>query len=282
MRKMKFFAVLFSVLSVLGLSSCLDDGEYDYTTMGSGFFRISSSVYSWEFEDEYGYTLIPTNQSYVAEQLTLNDRYIYMMYSWDASTGVTADKKLDVECMTLVPVERESIARVQALPETPANAPVISTDASEGYSFGCFKKNILFIPIRYWVNRPSDMTNAEWQNELNAHSFEIYYDEDYDPVSTDHAGNNVMVLHLRHNITDGTETLARESAYTEYISSDISEALTKYRAAHGGSDPYEIRIKFDRNISNSGMENAFSYLNESGFRYSEYVQWYGDAVSSGN
>ncbi len=282
MKKKKLFAVLLSVLSVFGLSSCLDDGEFDYTTMGAGFFSVSSSVYSWEFEDEYGYTLIPTNQSYVAEQMTLSDRYIYMMYSWDASTGVTANNEINVECMNLVPVKRESITRAQTLPEESANAPVISVDATEGYSFGCFKKNILFIPIRYWVNRPSDMTQAEWSNELNAHSFEVYYDENYDPVSSDHVGNNVMVLHLRHNISDAMKDVKRESAYVEYLSSDISEALTKYRTAHGGNNPNEIRIKYDRNITDSGMDKAASYLNESGFRYAEYVQWYEEALSSEN
>ena len=145
-----------------------------------------------------------------------------------------------------------------------------------------FKKNILFIPIRYWVNRPSDMTQAEWSNELNAHSFEVYYDENYDPVSSDHVGNNVMVLHLRHNISDAMKDVKRESAYVEYLSSDISEALTKYRTAHGGNNPNEIRIKYDRNITDSGMDKAASYLNESGFRYAEYVQWYEEALSSEN
>ncbi len=282
MKRMKFFGVLFSVLSMFGLSSCLDDGEYDYTTMGSGFFRASNVFNTWEFTDEYGYTLYPTNMSEVVEQLNTNDHYIYMMYSWDASTGVTDNNELEVECLTVLPVRRESTAQVEALPEESANAPVISTDASEGYSFGCFRKNVLFVPIRYWINHPSDMTDAEWQNELDAHSFEIYYDENYDPVTSDHVGNNVMVLHLRHNIIDGSEDVERENSYIEYLSVDMTTALERYRDAHNEEEPYEIRIKYDRNVGGSSMDGAFSYLNESGFRYSEYVRWYDNAMSQGN
>lgn len=231
MKKQKLAVVFTALLAMAGFSSCLN-GESDPTVSPQELMKVNGVAGYYTFTSAYGYTVTPLNMSALGD-LNL-ESYAIVQYSYDSSLLEWNESK-DVTINNVLGIKDETVI-AQAPGEGAGNAPVYSISAS-GVEPMYFDKYNLFIPVTYYYHSSSD--TDELKEELNSHSFTLYYDPN-DEETTD----TRLVLHLRHKVTD-TEVTRTEYG-TEYRHFNIASVLSSYASLHGVSMPDKIVLKFEQ------------------------------------
>lgn len=248
MKKMKFAALALALVSMVGLSSCLN-GSGDNVNTVSGFMKVNKT---------YGtiYFTAPDSDIKFVPATTLNLTsnsalaYVYGEYNSDEVSATTKQISLsNVQCQ---PLQEISVGDEQS--ERLVSCEL--TDATAGTVWGSANK--YFIVAMYYYVQLSSTGQVE-EAELNKHRFYAYADPSED------LKDGILTVHLRHTI-DGLSLGDKkiEDVYTQragaYLYFDLSlfasmtgddgKAVSKIKIAYQKTSTVTLNPTVDETLSN--------------------------------
>lgn len=254
MKRIKWAALCAALVSAVGFTSCLNE-DTDTTQYGQEFMRVEGSVGYYQFRSSAGYTVVPTNQSDLANW-SFSSRYALVVYTYDAATVTEGTTSLNAQIISASSLKESEVNPVSATDED-GNAPVYELPNSAGDGPKCYDENTLFLPIVYYYASSNDQ--SEQTSELNSHRFTLYYDEN-DTNASD------MRLQLRHTVDD--PDVDRNTQGGEYRYFNIAPLLSKYRGQYGEL-PANITIEYVKSNTDDMSSTSEETLS---FEFGKYFE----------
>lgn len=248
MLKMKLAVVVTALLTMLGFTSCLN-GDGNSTGYGTEYVKVDGFMGFYSFKSAAGYTINPLNGSQITSDI--GTTYALINYQYDSETVTPDAKEIDVTLTGILPISTKNVSSNVAGMEEYSNAPIrmVSVQSYEYYSIAFWDKYTMFLPIYYFAKQISD--EDEQKEELNSHSFELYYD-----ANDENAATGELLLHLRHNVKDPDINKERTTLTSNIFHYDLNSVLAQYAAANGGDTPSKITVEYEQNSYNSEYESG--------------------------
>lgn len=244
MKKMSFAVWFTALLTVFSLSSCLDSDD-NATRQASEIVKVTGYMGFYSFESAAGYEIIPRNQSVLTQDI--NSRYAYIAYSYNGGDVTTDMKKISVDLIGVLPIKDQYIHdQIEGMDEF-ANAPIRNITAGavpEFFPITFWDATTMFLPVNYFIKNSA--SEEELKNEVNSHSFEIFFDEN--EAKQD---GNEMILHVRHHVGDPALNKDRNSRInTDIFYVDLTYVLEQHKAKFDKL-PQTITIEYEGNTTGS-------------------------------
>lgn len=260
MKKLRLIFLVSCLLSMtFSLTSCLNNNGDDSSTTGYAIARISSSFGSTAFVSG-GYTLSPSATSLATVESTYGFSstsgmaFLYYTYDLnsDANKNYATTKVIYIELLAAYSLENtvESVQTVGAANDSTATASVVALQSPYDESANLYldtssSSTYLLTGINYY------MTGSL----ANTHYFTLVY---Y-PNKTE-AGDDTMVLYLRHNSKDTSagytsSSFVRTVPSYYYKSFNITQFIQEFTTKAGGK-PSKIVVHINQSNLSGSLSDA--------------------------
>ena len=238
MKKMRFAVWFAALLTMVTFSSCLDS-EDGGQRQGSEIVKVTGMMGMYSFQSAGGYELVPSNMSQIT--MDINTEFALVVYSYDSGQVTDQTKRIPVELLSILPIERHYINDTLEGMKEYGNAPIRAISAGgsmEFFPISFWNPTTMFLPINYFVK---DSANKdEILKEVNSHSFEIFSD-----VNDTEAMDGQMILHVRHRVVDPSLNKERRYKYnTNIYHVDLSQSVYEFESMNG-KKPETIIVKYE-------------------------------------
>lgn len=254
MKKMKFAALAFALVSMLGLSSCLN-GNGDNTGYVRSIMKVNSTFGSVYF------TAPGSDVKYVPAtevKLTSNSALAWVYGEYNSDQITTETKQVSLANVQYDPLQEINVGDE----ESQQLVSCEMTDATGGAVWG--PNNEYFIVALYYNVQLSSAGQVE-EAELKKHRFYVYADPAED------LKDGVLTVHLRHTI-DGLSLGDKkiEEVYTQrvgaYLYFDLSwftnmsgndgKSVSKIKVAYQKTTTVALNPTVDETLSNEFALNT--------------------------
>lgn len=264
MKKFKLSVLAMALTTMLGFTSCLDNGDSDYGGGGYGAEIVRNSSYwgTHSFVNQYGAVYEPLNASQVTTWPSTE--FSYIMYSYEAEEVTdTTDNRINVTLMTLAAVNDGSVLARRPM-DTDANAPVNYFATGDGNAVAFYQLNDMILSINFFRR---NVDNDEVLEEIDKHQFSLYYNAEEDFTSSS------MTFYLRHNVTDLQDDDNFNVTVSNLYHFNMASAFAQYQQMFG-KEPTRIVISYEQNSSNGSYEDNMVADRTYEFNYEDMVKNY--------
>lgn len=257
MKKQKLAVVFAALLTMVGVSSCLnseDDGIREW----GGYFEVNNTYGSVNFVDPTGIQLVP-NKTIIDAPASSALAYINYQYKDEDMAQIEQTKKLPVTLLQDPIYLKRLDCSTTTLPEETKTVSIYSLGERDALVWG----NNKYLILAPTILLKKGTTSENLSTELLNHRLTLYYlsaegDEDA----------NTLKLYLRYEISgiggsstdeaDETESWASDYniQYTNVSYVNLQNVISMYKSTHGGKEPEKVIVEYEYNNSNNSTSSV--------------------------
>lgn len=251
MKRMNLAVICTAMMALLGFTSCLDSKNGTTTGQWVGIVKVNSASGYYQFKSADGSTIVPSNQSDLQGKGLENYTFAYVMATYNTEDLSQGSASVPMQISGVSPIKSSAVNSGTGdgmAAFSNSSVAFVSNDASNGM-VTFYSTQDMFVPVSYYY-KPYSQGSAELTDELNKHSFALFYD-------VKAVSEGALTFHLRHQVQDEALNKERTSRGAEYLHFNIAAAVQEYRLEKGGL-PQTIQIEYLQGTTTGELGTALS------------------------